>query len=113
MDVLCKGLNRPANSLVIPGVIPYNFCARCYSAVSNVVSGNTVKCDRSRDVISWEECNDSCFTCARLIEKKKPGQKKKKVSCTFSHLSGFTLNTKNFGQAFARNFKCLLLMPRS
>ena len=25
LDVLCKVLNRPANSFVIPGVIPYNF----------------------------------------------------------------------------------------
>ena len=76
LEYLSQGLKCPALAM-IPGVTPNNFCRKCFSSLSHVVKGHSVKCTRAEHLIDWVECSSDCSTCARLTEMKIPKRKKK------------------------------------
>ena len=110
LDFLSRGLTCPS-LFSIPDITPYNFCRKCHSSLSLVISGKTVQCSRAR-LIDWWECTPDCSTCSRLMSMKAGGKVKQQIKvtlitrwgcfCFFSRYTVF-MNTHFFLHIFNTN----------
>ena len=81
LDFLAKGL-RCSELFELDGITPTKFCRGCYSALSHINHGWTVKTNKK--LVEWNECGPGCNACCLLQSSQRQGAgRKKKVSASF------------------------------